>query len=320
VTLAPLGYLDAAGERAQAIVPLTWFTLIVSTLVCLIVAILLWLGIRRANSNGGAPEMRATQVQRGPHGIRWITIGLMLSGLPLLATLVWTMVALAAVSGPPDHPGLVLDVTAHQWWWEVRYDSEEPSKTFTTANEIHIPVGARVLVRLHGADVIHSFWVPQLSGKTDTIPGQTNLSWLQARQAGRYRGQCSEFCGFQHAHMAFEVVAQPAADFELWRTQQLESAPPAITAAQLRGLALVEYRCGLCHRVRGTSAGAISAPDLTHLQSRRMIAAGTLLNNSGNLVGWTEDPQSIKPGALMPRQYLSAQQLSDVLAYLSVLK
>jgi cytochrome c oxidase subunit 2 len=320
MNLAPLGYLDAAGERAQVILPLTWFTLIVSTLVCLIIAVLLWLGVRRAKSSGGAAETRATPVERGADGIRWISVGLMLSGLPLLATLVWTMVALAAVSGPPAHPDLTLDVTAHQWWWEVAYDSDQPSKTFITANEIHVPVGARVLIRLHGADVIHSFWVPQLSGKTDTIPGQTNLSWLQARQAGRYLGQCSEFCGFQHAHMAFEVVAEPAAEFQAWRTQQLQSAPAPMTPAQLRGLALVEYRCGLCHRVRGTGAGAISAPDLTHLGSRRMIAAGTLPNNPGNLVGWTEDPQSIKPGALMPRQYLSGQELSDLLAYLSVLK
>jgi cytochrome c oxidase subunit II len=320
MNLAPLGYLDAAGPRAQVIVPLTWFTLIVSILVCLVVALLLWAGIRRATSSGGAAETRAVPVERGRDGMRWITVGLMISALPLLATLVWTMVALAQVAGPPAHPDLVLDVTGHQWWWEVAYDSEQPSGTFITANEIHIPVGARVLVRLHGADVIHSFWVPQLSGKTDTIPGQTNVSWLQARQPGRYRGQCSEFCGFQHAHMAFEVVAEPAADFERWRSQQLQSAALPLTAAQSRGLELVEYRCGLCHRVRGTSAAAVTAPDLTHLASRRMIAAGTLLNNPGNLLGWTEDPQSIKPGALMPRQYLSAQQMSDLLAYLSELK
>lgn len=320
MNVAPLGYLDAAGPRADAIVPLTWFTLSISILVCCIVAILLWVGVRRATSSGGAAETRAVPIERGRDGIRWITVGLMIAALPLLATLVWTMVALAEVSGPPAHPDLVLDVTGHQWWWEVVYDSEQPSGTFTTANEIHIPVGARVLVRLHGADVIHSFWVPQLSGKTDTIPGQTNVSWLQARRAGRFRGQCSEFCGFQHAHMAFEVVAEPAADFERWRSQQLQSAPLPLTPAQSRGLELVEYRCGLCHRLRGTTAGAVSAPDLTHLASRRMIAAGTLLNNPGNLLGWTEDPQSIKPGALMPAQHLSAQQMADLVAYLSVLK
>jgi len=177
-----------------------------------------------------------------------------------------------------------------------------------------------VLVRLHASDVIHSFWVPKLSGKTDAIPGQTNLSWIQASQPGRYLGQCSEYCGYQHAHMAFEVVAESKADFEHWRQLQRLAADPPVTPEQTRGMALVEYRCGLCHRVRGTDAGAINAPDLTHIMSRRMLAAGTLPNNPGTLVGWIENPQSMKPGNLMPDQHLSAQALSDALAYLESLK
>jgi len=317
---APLGYLNAAGPRAQTILPLTWLTLAISVLVCLIIAILLWLGVRRARSRGGALETRAAPIARGGDGINWITTGLLLSAVPLLGTFIWTMGALAAISGPPDHPALILDVTAHQWWWEVRYAAHEPSETFVTANEIHIPVGVPVLVRLHGGDVIHSFWVPKLSGKTDAIPGQTNLSWLQADRPGRYRGQCSEYCGLQHAFMAFEVVAEPRSDFERWRADELRPAPAPVTPAQSRGLALVQYRCGLCHEVRGTEAGAISAPDLTHLMSRGTIAAGRLLNNPGNLSGWIEDPQGIKPGSLMPNQYLSAQELSDVRAYLELLK
>jgi cytochrome c oxidase subunit 2 len=162
--------------------------------------------------------------------------------------------------------------------------------------------------------------VPKLSGKTDTIPGQTNLSWMQAARPGRYRGQCSEFCGFQHANMAFEVVAESQADFNSWRAAQVRPASAPITPAQSRGLALVEYRCGLCHQVRGTAAGALSAPDLTHLMSRRTLAAGKLVNNPGNLIAWIEDPQGIKPGVQMPNQYLSAQQLSDVRAYLGLLQ
>ena len=205
---APLAYLTSAGERARAIVPLTWFTLLVSLTVCIVIAILLWMAASRAHGNGGAGETRAIPVESGNNGLLWITTGLWISAVPLAITLVWTMVTLAAVSGPPTNPGLVLDVTGHQWWWEVTYVTQDPSQTFTTANEIHIPVGMRVLVRLHGGDVIHSFWVPQLSGKTDTIPGQTNLAWLQADQPGRYRGQCSEYCGAQHAHMGLEVVAE----------------------------------------------------------------------------------------------------------------
>jgi cytochrome c oxidase subunit II len=176
------------------------------------------------------------------------------------------------------------------------------------------------LVRLHGADVIHSFWVPQLAGKTDAIPGQTNLSWIQADRPGRYLGQCTEFCGYQHAHMQFEVVAQSQADFDHWAASQRQPAATPNSEAAARGLSLVEYRCGLCHRVRGTAAGAVSAPDLTHLMSRRTLAAGTLLNNPGNLAGWIENPQDLKPGNLMPSQQLSGKELTDALAYLETLQ
>jgi len=325
---SPLSYLDAAGSRAQTILPLTWFTLVVSIVVCLVIGVLLWLALALARTRAAdnslerraIPDMRAIPIERGAPGIRWISIGLLVSAIPLAAALIWTMLTLAAIAGPPLHPALTLDVTARQWWWEVQYNGSQPAEIFATANEIHIPVGVPVLVRLHGADVIHSFWVPKLSGKTDVIPGQTNSSWMQANQPGRYLGQCSEFCGFQHAHMQFEVVAETQSDFDAWQIAQRQAAEPPATAEQTRGLALVEYRCGLCHRVRGTEAGALSAPDLTHLMSRRTLAAGTLLNNPGNLVGWIQNPQNIKPGNLMPDQYLSAQQLTDTLAYLESLK
>ncbi len=320
MSAAPLSYLSSAGTRADITLPLTWLTLVISILVCLIITWLLWQGAARARARADAAATRATPVERGGDGIRWIKLGLLLSATPLLLTLVWTMVALAKVSGPPQHPALTLDVTGHQWWWEVEYHGAGPSETFRTANEIHIPVGVPVAVRLHGADVIHSFWVPKLSGKTDTIPGQTNVSWLQANSTGRYQGQCTEYCGFQHAHMGFEVVAQTRSEFEQWRLHQLEDAPAPASADAQRGMALVVYRCGLCHEVRGTGAGAISAPDLTHLMSRRMLAAGSLANNPGNLVAWIENPQVIKPGSLMPEQHLSAQQLSDLRAYLESLQ
>jgi cytochrome c oxidase subunit 2 len=317
---APLNYLSAAGPRAAAILPLTWYMLLVSIAVCLIIAWLLWRGARRFKANGGAAETRAVEVSEGPSGLPWIRTGLLLSGIPLLIALVWTMATLAAVSGPPASPDLTLDVTGHQWWWEVSYIGTAPDEGFTTANEIHIPVGAKVLVRLHGADVIHSFWVPQLTGKTDAIPGQTNLSWMEAREPGVYRGPCSEYCGAQHAHMMVEVIAQPRAQFEQWRQGQVRAAVPAGDAAAQRGQELVEYRCGLCHAVRGTRAGAHSAPDLTHLASRRMIAAGLLPNTAGTLSGWVENAQGIKPGNLMPNQNLPSDQLSDVVAYLETLR
>jgi cytochrome c oxidase subunit II len=315
----PLGYLDAWGRQAQIILPLTWFTLGISILVCVIIAIMLWRGVRRARVSGGAEQTRAAEVIRGSPGMRWISIGVGISSVALLATLVWTMVALAKATAP-DNTQLTLDVTGQQWWWKVKYNAAEPDKTFITANEIHIPVGVPVLVRLHGADVIHSFWVPKLSGKTDTIPGQVNVTWLQASQPGRYRGQCMEYCGAQHAHMGFEVVAEPMAAFQRWRDHQLQPAPAPQTDQQRRGMELVVYRCGLCHEVRGTTAAAVVAPDLTHLMSRRTIAAGTLPNGVGTLGGWIEGAEQLKPGTLMPNQNLTGRQLTDTLAYLETLQ
>lgn len=316
----PLGYLTSAGRRADVTLPLTWFVLAVSVIVCIVITALLWLAVRRAQANGGAAETAAVAVDNSRRGVRWIWIGVAISSVPLLVTLVWTMAAMARVAGPPTQTALTIDVTGRQWWWDVVYHGALPSDTFQTANEIHIPVGVPVLVRLHGGDVIHSFWVPQLAGKTDTIPGQQNLAWLQADHPGRYRGQCTEFCGFQHARMGFEVVADPPAAFERWRLAQLAPARDPVTPQQQRGAALVTFRCGLCHQVRGTDAASHYGPDLTHLMSRRLIAAAALPNSPGALGGWVQEPQGVKPGSLMPNQHLSGAELSDTLAYLETLR
>ncbi|MBN9505807.1 MAG: cytochrome c oxidase subunit II [Altererythrobacter sp.] len=315
----PLGYLDSAGARAAATLPLTWFLLLVSIAVCLAITYLLWRALRGPAGTIGA-DGKAPAVRRGEGAARPILVGVAISSVILLIALGWTMVALAQVAPMPRRPEIEIDVTAHQWWWQADYGASEPDQTFSTANEIHVPVGAKVLLRLHGADVIHSFWVPKLTGKTDMIPGQVNLTWLQADKPGVYRGQCQEYCGLQHAHMAFEVVAEPPAQYAAWRRAQLQTAPPPATPAQAEGLALVEYRCAVCHTVRGTTAGSNVGPDLTHVMSRRMLAAGTLPNNRAMLAGWIEDPQGVKPGTLMPAQQLSGPQLQALLAYLETLK
>ena len=317
---APLAYLSAAGPRAGSILPLTWFMLLVSIAVVVIIALMLWIGVRRNSVQLANAEIRGIAPATGATGLVWIRNGLLLSALPLLVALVWTMVTLAAVSGPPASPALVIDVTGHQWWWEVTYDNADPSQIFSTANEIHVPAGQKVLVRLHGADVIHSFWVPKLTGKTDTIPGQTNLAWLEAAAPGRYFGQCTEYCGLQHAHMGLAVIADAPADFERWREQQVLPARSPSGEQLERGRDLVEFRCGLCHQVRGTSAGARAAPDLTHLAGRSTLAAGLVPNNPGMLSGWIENPQGYKPGCLMPNQNLTGAQLQDVVAYLETLR
>jgi cytochrome c oxidase subunit II len=316
---SPLGYLDAAGLRAQHILPLTWFTLCISIVVCVVIALLLWIAVRRRRVPYGV-DIASVSIERGGDELRWISVGLLISALPLAVTLVWTMLALAAVAGPPANPALVLDITARQWWWDVHYSGAQATDNFETANEIHIPVGKPVLLRLHAADVIHSFWVPKLTGKTDVIPGQINQSWLQTDMPGRYLGQCSEFCGYQHAHMQFEVVAQTPAEFAAWQAAQREPTAMPATAAAARGLQVMQLHCGSCHRIRGAGADAVSGPDLTHLMSRRTLAAGTLTNSPANLEDMIQDPQDVKPGSLMPNQHLSAQQLTDVLAYMQTLQ
>lgn len=235
----------------------------------------------------------------------------------LLVPAVWTGAAFSART--ETQPAFSIEVTGHQWWWEVRYSSEEPSRVFTTANEIHIPVGQSVEVKLVSADVIHSFWVPALAGKTDLIPGQTNVMQLEASRAGVFRGQCAEFCGTQHANMAFYVVASEPARFQAWWDKQLQGAPPPKSEEVKLGQTTFIQKCGLCHTVRGTRAGGIVGPDLSHLMQRRSIAAGTLPNNTGHLAAWIADPQDPKPGNFMPRPDISAAELQRILAYLQTL-
>jgi cytochrome c oxidase subunit 2 len=288
--------------------------------VCVIIAVLLWIAIAGAVARGGADETRATALSEDRGGHRWITIGLALSAVPLLATLVWTMAALARIVAPTGPAPIAIDVTGHRWWWEARYHGATPADGFTTANEIHIPTGVPVTIRLQGGDVIHSFWVPKLAGKTDAIPGQRNVAWLQADRPGRYRGQCSEFCGAQHAKMGFEIVAEPRDAFDRWRAAQRLPAPLPVTEPAKQGLALLPARCGQCHTVRGTSAAGKRGPDLTHLMSRRTIAGALLPNTIGSLAGWVQDPQAIKPGSLMPEQKLTGPQLGNITAYLGTLR
>jgi len=214
-----------------------------------------------------------------------------------------------------------MTIVGHQWWWEIQYEDQQPSRTFTTANEIHVPVGRPVVVELHGGDVIHSLWVPSLAGKRDLIPGRTATLTFQADQPGIYRGQCAEFCGFQHAFMAFEVHAQPPADYEAWRQAQLKPAPePADGQAQHGKQLFQSIQCAMCHTVQGTIAQAHNAPDLTHFASRRTIAAGTLPNTQANLASWIIDPQKHKPGSNMPSNPLSGEDLNALVAYLETLK
>jgi cytochrome c oxidase subunit 2 len=216
---------------------------------------------------------------------------------------------------------LSVTVTGNQWWWDITYNSADASKTLRTANELHLPVGVPVRIILQSNDVIHSFWVPSLTGKQDLIPGRQSDVTILPTEIGVYRGQCAEFCGTQHAHMAFVVDVESYPDFLKWWHHQLEPAPAPTTPLVQAGYQYVTGRqCAMCHNVSGTTASGQVGPDLTHLASRRTIAAGTLPMSKGNLYGWVEDPQSIKPGNHMPTIGLEPNDLHAVIAYLETLK
>ncbi len=314
----PVSYLHGDGRKAYPVVSLTWGMLAISVIVTVTVCALLFIGIlaRRART----ADMAAAPVERSGGGMPWLIWGTGISTVALFGSLVWTVAVLADINGPPSKPTVTIEITGKQWWWSARYLSDDPSRIVTTANEIHIPVGQPVRIKLIGADVIHSFWVPALTGKTDTIPGQTNTMWLEADTPGIYRGPCTEYCGAQHAHMTAFVVADPPEMFKAWWDAQIAPAVAPTTDEGARGQAAFVFHCGACHTVRGTEAGGTVAPELTHLMARKTIAAGTLDNTPPNLAGWISNPQAIKPGAAMPAPGLSGQEVTDITAYLETLR
>ncbi|HYY97759.1 MAG TPA: cytochrome c oxidase subunit II, partial [Pyrinomonadaceae bacterium] len=225
------------------------------------------------------------------------------------------------VSSMSSGGSVFVEVRAHQWWWEVRYTDATSSNTFTTANEIHIPTNRPVQLKLTSTDVIHSFWVPNLSGKKDAIPGKETTLLLNADREGVYRGQCAEFCGHQHAHMAFLVVAESPEKFAAWQQQQRRpAAQPTDPTLQRGQQVFMTSPCVMCHTITGTGAGSNVGPNLTHVGGRSTIAAATLANTTGHLSGWVSDAQGVKPGSKMPPNNLNPDDLQALVAYLQSLK
>lgn len=270
---------------------------------------------------GRGPRGQASRdVKYGKGRFRSVVIAAVATALVLLSLLLYeyrltrSLVAHAADALP-------IRVVAHQWWWEVTYLGPGSNVRARTANEIHVPLGRPVAIELESRDVIHSFWVPNLQGKVDAIPGRTNRIVFQADEAGTYRGQCAEFCGLQHANMAFYVVAEPPEQFEAWLEHQESSALPAHEPlAEAGQQAFMNAPCALCHAVRGTLAMASVGPDLTHVGSRRSLASGILDNTRGNLAAWILDPQHQKPGTRMPATHLERAETEALLHYLQSLK
>lgn len=244
--------------------------------------------------------------------LAWTVIPLLIVFVLFLVT---TRTLIAIENAVPPDDALHVRVIGHQWWWEFRY----PEQGVVTANELHVPLGRPTFVTLESADVVHSFWVPQLNGKTDAIPNRVNRTWFEPAVAGTYLGQCAEYCGTQHAHMLLRVVAQPAAEFDAWVAAQRQPAAADASAAAGRDL-FQSVACINCHRVGGTVADGVFAPDLTHLMSRRTIAAGAAPNTADALHAWITNPAAIKPGALMPAMKLADADVQEIVAYLTTLK
>lgn len=313
---APLEYfLHSAGPAATPTMHLGWGLTAMCVAVVAIIAVLLAGALVRRRP---AATPRALGKEEG--GLGWIYIGVGVSTLALLVSLFYTLVTLQAVAQPSPAPGLSITVTAYDWWWKISYaDAADSAQRIVTANEIHIPVGEPVKLKLESADVIHAFWVPVLAGKTQTIPGQVNQQWIQADKPGVYRGQCTQYCGAQHAHMAFEVVAQSPQDYANWYDAQARPAAPPATVDATRGQHVFMQRCAGCHALRGSEAAGVQAPDLTHLRSRRLIAAGTMTNSPQNVMEWIAHAQEIKPRSLMPDIKLSPNDSRALAAYLATL-
>ena len=249
-----------------------------------------------------------------------VVFGIAIPAVVLITLFGVSDVYLVKQTAPPDPKttAMTVDVIGHQWWWEIRY----PGTDAVTANEIHIPVNTRVNVVASSADVIHSFWVPQLARKIDEVPGRLNRVLLYADRPGSYRGQCAEFCGLQHADMALYVIAQPMPAFRAWLADMAAAAPVARGGAAAAGQRLfMADQCASCHAIRGTSASyGTVGPDLTHLATRSSLAAVTIRNDPAELEQWIVNPQSIKPGDRMPDLGLSRAQAIEIVAYLDSLK
>lgn len=303
--------LDPHGPAAQRIAELGWLMIAIATIVSLVVTVLLLYALFRSRRRDRTPRIfRGHALVIGGGIVFPIAVILLLLPMTL-----YVMRALA-VTDPARAAPLQIEVVAQQFWWEVVY----PDQEFETANEIHIPVGEPVELLLTSVDVIHSFWVPQLHGKIDMIPGRTTSIIIEATDAGTYYGECAEFCGLQHTKMAFVVVAEPADQFAVWVAEQREPASvPTDPLVQQGEQIFLSSGCIQCHAIRGTHATGDLGPDLTHLGSRLTLAAGTLENNLGNLGGWIANPQAIKPGSMMPPSELTGEQLPALLAYLATL-
>jgi cytochrome c oxidase subunit II len=316
-SLNPAGPAAAHIEHTFALI--FWITGMVYWLTLAALVYFVW---RRRYILNALPEPRATTGESDHFATRAVAGAMALTVLLLFVMLISSFITSRRLGNMNEQQALTIDVYGHQWWWEVQYPNDaEPYRMVTTANEIHVPVGTPI--RIHGTsrDVIHSFWAPNIQGKRDLLPGYDTDVLMQVDKVGRWRGQCAEYCGLQHAHMSFYMVAESQKDFHNWMTAQAQTSIAPADARTVHGQQVfLTHSCVLCHTIRGTTAGSLVGPDLTHLASRSTIAAGMLPNTIGNLGGWILNPQALKPGSRMPPNQISGPDLQDLLAYLETLR
>ncbi len=305
-------------QPAQEIKETSALVLIICAVIFVVVAGLLVYAIVRFRHRAGDEASEPPQV----YGSNQIELAWTV--MPVLIVFVLILVTsrtIADIQNRKPPPGTIkATVVGHQWWWEIRY----PDLGIVTANELHVPASTGdkhqpTFLKLQSADVAHSFWVPQLAGKTDLIPNRENLMWIEPTKPGTYLGNCAEYCGTQHARMLIRVVVHSPEDFDRWAKEQQQSAAVTTNAPDSRK-AFFANSCVNCHTIGGTSAQGKFGPDLTHLMSRETLGAGVIPNTPDNLRLWVRDPQKFKSGCLMPNMQLTAQELDQIVAYLQTLK
>jgi cytochrome c oxidase subunit 2 len=312
--------LNPKSLQAGRISNLWW--LLFAVLSCIYVAVLLALLIATFRKSGQNPAPLLEPDQKSEKIMQTVVSSAV--GVSVLILFIFLFGDLAtgrALHELTEQSPFRIKVTGHQWWWEVQYEDPNPSRIVNDANEIHVPVGRTVVFNLQSTDVIHSFWAPNFHGKKDLIPGHPTKTWFRAERAGVFEGQCAEFCGAQHAHMRFLIIAQPEAEFQSWlESQRKPAASPANETEKTGQKVFLSGSCILCHSIDGTSARATVGPNLTHVGSRARLAAGTLPNEAKHLARWILDPQVAKPGVLMPQNTIDAASLATLVAYLESLK
>ncbi|HEX6772164.1 MAG TPA: cytochrome c oxidase subunit II [Acidobacteriaceae bacterium] len=316
-SLNPVGPGAARIEHTFAVI--FWITAVV---YCIVLFTLVVSVYRKRHSLDTMPDPQETSAASDRLAERAVAGAMIVTAALLFVMLISSFRTSRALGKMNDDQALTIDVYGHQWWWEVRYpNTNGPYKIVETANEIHLPVG--VPIRIHGTsrDVIHSFWAPNVQGKRDLMPGYDTDLMLQINRPGRWRGQCAEYCGEQHAHMSFYMVAEPKEQFEAWLNAEAKPAVAPGTQQTVHGQQVfLTHACVMCHTIRGTAAGSRVGPDLTHVARRATIAAGELPNTIGNLGGWILNAQALKPGCRMPPNQMSGSDLQDLLAYLETLR